>query len=141
MTTGSLILDIIDVIMLYAMAIIYVSLKAVFEETAHDWAKNMQKLLREIKLAKEANWLQPRQISLFEERYDEIINDGYIQVLHETGPPIKRKSYPKEICLLDRLKNKKKQTLMFMYEKDVPFDNNQAERDIRMMKVKMKISG
>ena len=116
-------------------------LTAVFEGTNHDWANKMRELLKLINKTKEEK--MPIDTASFTATYDSILELGFKQSsqIHETGPPGKRKSHPKEICLLDRLKKRKELVLAFMYNQDVPFTNNLAERDIRMMKIKMKISG
>lgn len=118
------------------------------EETSQKWPDELIKLLLEAKEHKERFQgggvpIPPIIRTSLEESYDELIQRG----LDENPPPIieegkrgrKKKGFARN--LLERLKEWKESVLRFIDNQLVPFDNNQAERDLRMIKVKMKISG
>jgi transposase len=127
-------------------------LRFIVERYEQDWASKMMTLLVEIKtnisIAQAAGEtsLTLSQRADFERRYQEIIEVGLIV---NPSPPIdldlpkpkgrRKQSPPKN--LLDRLQLHQSAVLLFMDDWQVPFDNNQAERDLRMMKLKQKISG
>ena len=122
-------------------------LKFISEQYQQEWANKLIKLLIEIKKSVDENrpykeHLNPSEIKEFEERYDTIIKEGLL--LNPKPPKIKKRGRVKQTPpknLLDRLNGYKEETLRFMNDFRVPFDNNQGERDIRMTKVKQKISG
>ncbi len=77
-------------------------------------------------------------------RFKEIIKQGNTECafyMPIKGSGKKKIKQTKEINLLDRLDEYEGQVLLFMKIKNVPFANNQAERDIRMLKVQQKVSG
>jgi len=125
-------------------------LTGILEQDKQEWPQDMIDLLCEIKKNVEekkpvANQLDPAQIKNFEVRYEQIIEKGLAEnplpKLQNQPKKRGRKKQSKAKNLLDRLKEYRRQTLAFMYDFSIPFDNNQGERDIRMMKVQQKISG
>jgi transposase len=127
-------------------------LKFLEERYPQKWVSPMADLLVAIQQAVEKAKaachmsLSCKKLMDFEREYDRLVKQG----LRINGPPKRMEGQPIQRGrikqspaknLLDEFKFHKEFVLAFMYDFKVPFDNNQAERDLRMMKVKQKISG
>ena len=122
-------------------------LERAWEQDHFQWAKDMSGLLLEINLAvdKAGGKLTEKKANKYLKQYRQILGQGQIKCpppdeserINKRGR-IKRS---KSRNLLERLIDYEKETLLFMYEKTVPFTNNLGENDIRMTKVQQKISG
>jgi transposase len=125
-------------------------LKGISENYGQKWSDRMQDLIYEIKEAVDivrltAISLSHQQIIAFEERYSQIIEAGMEEnpsmPLSEPITKRGRKKQSKAKNLLDRCQKYRNEILSFMNDFTIPFSNNQAERDIRMVKLQQKISG
>lgn len=123
------------------------------EQYDQGWATELKRLLLEMKAAvecaraKHQHGLPAVQRDAFVARYDAVLAAGL--AANPANPPPARsgsrrrgrlKQSPAR-NLLERLWLGKEQVLAFLDDLRIPFDNNQAERDLRMLKVQQKVSG
>lgn len=119
------------------------------EQYQQGWATELKRLLCEMKAATEQArrdgqaQLNAAVRDAFVARYDALIAAGLV-----ANPPplrgLRRHGRIKQTParnLLERLLLSKEQVLAFLDDLTIPFDNNQAERDLRMLKVQQKVSG
>jgi transposase len=126
-------------------------LQALIDIDKEPWAEPMRDLLLEANAAvrsaieEGARALAPPRLRALLKHYNAIVQRGL--AFHRQLPPLVRSKAPRRPPrrpghnLLIRLAKFKGDTLRFLHDFAVPFTNNEAERDLRMMKVKMKISG
>lgn len=124
-------------------------LKFLYEIKKEDWALKMKDCLIAIKesveYCKNKNRLSAKLKKYYTGRYRRILKQGLDY--HKNLPALVKKGVRGRGAqrpgknMLDRLTGKEENVLAFMKDFRVPFDNNLGERDIRMIKVKQKISG
>lgn len=121
---------------------------ALVEDSEQTWAASLIRLLLSMKdavaeaRAAGRTELPLRQRAGFEAAYTRFIQLG--EHAHPPPRPTGRRGRPKQTParnLLDRLRTHRGAVLAFLHDFNVPFDNNRAERDLRMIKVKLKVSG
>jgi len=119
----------------------------VIESNDYSWAKNMKQLLKEIcKIVslRKSKKLTATEYANLRKRYRNIITRG----TKELPPSLERSNGKRGRIaksdahnLLERLEKHQDAVLLFAKDPLVSFTNNRAERDLRMAKVKQKVSG
>jgi transposase len=117
-----------------------------FEQQKQTWAKKMFDLLVNMNnfVGEQSSQLTHEQKEPWLKQYHEILSAGWEANPLPEKPPKKKKGRPaktKAQNLLTRLKDFEDSVLAFLHDINVPFTNNLAEQDIRMIKVRLKISG
>lgn len=112
------------------------------EERKHLWAARIAELLRAMLRQSHDPETKHSDIAAALKHYDELLDDALRQhPRNDRTGKRGRTAQSKEYNLLQRLKTYKHDILRFLHDKRVPFTNNLAERDIRPIKTKMKVSG
>jgi transposase len=122
-----------------------------WEERGQKWAKELFDHLLAVKAAVDAARgaglaaLPQAEQDRFLSGYEAVVRSGYAENPAEEPPPGPkrrgRRKQSKARNLLDRFRDHPGEILAFMRDFAIPFDNNQSERDLRMMKLRQKVSG
>ncbi len=135
----------------HAACLVHLLRELVFLEEAHGaaWAADLKELFLEMKQATDQareqgkHGLDPLEVADWKTRFLELLDEGDRLHPHALAPPGTRgrcKQSPAR-NLLDRLRKHQQAVLLFLEDLRVDFDNNLAERDLRMVKVQQKVSG
>jgi len=119
----------------------------VFEANVYRWAANIKRLLKQacaIVAKRSSKCLSETEYKNLRKRYRNLLTRGENEL-----PPIPPRQNGKRgrVATSDahnlwgRLKRHEEAVLLFAKLPHVPFTNNRAERDLRMSKVKQKVSG
>jgi transposase len=120
-----------------------------FSEDGQRWAAGLIAALLAMKQAADdarqrgQKHIKPAALKPLLADYDRWIFKG-LKAHPEVAKPAEKRGrakQSKEHNLLERMSKKRDEVLRFAHDLDVPFDNNQAERDLRMIKVQQKVSG
>lgn len=123
-------------------------LAGIAEATGQQWPTQLQELMVEMLVAVDQaktarkTHLAARVLTGYKRRYKQHIAEGV--ALNPLPPPTGKPGRPRQgpaRALLHRLDIYQDDVLRFAYDFAVPFSNNQAERDVRMVKLQQKISG
>ena len=142
-----------DLFCWHALCLAHILRELIFihEECDQAWAKTLVEFLRDMNQKREeqkliADAFPEERLHEWHKQYKEILLEG--RAVNPTVDPIPdapkkrgRKKQTKAQNLLDRLETHEDSVLVFLHDFRVPFTNNQAEQDIRMIKVKQKVSG
>ncbi|SMB83232.1 transposase [Deinococcus hopiensis KR-140] len=118
-------------------------LRFLHEQLGQDWAGELRAALQLVYHQHKVAPLTPMEKTAFLVRFDALLEAGLVS--NPAGEPVPKqrgrvKQSPGRNLAL-RCQKRRDMVLHFLHKEGVPFDNNQAERDIRMVCVKRKISG
>jgi transposase len=143
----------LDLPCLHALCVAHLLRELIFihEECDQAWAKTLVDLLLDMNRKREEQKLStscfpPERMMQWHPQYQEILREGRAvnpPILPLPNAPKKRgrQKQTKAQNLLDRLENHEDWVLAFLHDFQIPFTNNRAQQDVRMIKVKQKVSG
>jgi transposase len=135
----------------HALCLVHILRELVFqaEEQGAVWAAELKDLLLSMKQATQQaraqgkRGLDPLEVRDWERAFLHLLDEGDDVTPRATAPPGTKGRIKQSAArnLLDRLRKQQKAVCCFLEDLRVDFDNNLAERDLRMIKVQQKVSG